>query len=131
MHSENSTCTPRIFMRRANSRSRPWRRNFAEGAQSSPSAASERPYLKIKAIAVGADLVTTVAGLSIGNCSEAGPLKHVPGLGLAIGVGDAFYTRHISKDSPRFYSMSSDKLIWAPAVTHGAAALHNLAKCVF
>lgn len=92
---------------------------------------SEKRMVRIKGFAIGADLITTVAGLSIGNCSEAGPLKRVPYLGLAIGVGDVFLTRHDAKKSPRFFTSSKDKLAWAPAITHSAAAVNNLVKCVF
>lgn len=92
---------------------------------------SEKRMVHWQGAMLVADAATTVVGLNIGVCSEAGLFRHVPVLGLGIAAGGWYATRRLSMATPRYYSASSDGLAWLPVATHGIAAVHNLARCVF
>lgn len=93
---------------------------------------SEKRAVRWKGAAIALDLVTTGIGLSAGTCQEGNPImKHAPVLGVGMVIWDFVATRKTAKLTPRYFSTSKDSALWAPAVSHGAAGLWNLASgCV-
>jgi len=91
---------------------------------------SEKRMVRFMGAGLALDLVTSVAGVSSGVCSEAGPIAgHVPYLSLVLAGYTFVHTRHGAMKSPRYFTWSKDKAAWAVGATHGIAGVHNLLTC--